>query len=141
MPYLVEMGIYADSRRVAAGHRIVHHTMPARLIAELDLVIAAERLHDRWFNRSTVTAKAIRRFLNQGGLRSVQGDPLSSYRNDRRRHTQFHVPAALVVEYNTTPNPVLTDADRYQSWEVVALAIRRFLDQGAMSLMDQADEA
>jgi hypothetical protein len=36
---------------------------------------------------------------------------------------------------------VLADADRYQSWEVVALAIRRFLDQGAMSLMDQADDA
>lgn len=135
------MGIYDDSRRVATGHRIVHHTMPARLIAELDLAIAAERLHDRWFNRSAVTAMAIRRFLDQGGPESVRGDPLSSYRRDRRRHTQFHLPAPLVVEYNATLDPKRNQADRYEPWELVALAIRCFLDQGAMSLIDETDEA
>lgn len=62
------MDSYAKSRGVAAGSRIVHHMIPARLIGELDLAIAAERLRDRWFNRPEVTAEAIRRFLDKGGL-------------------------------------------------------------------------
>jgi hypothetical protein len=66
------MDSYADSRRVAPGSRIVHHTIPTRLIGELDLAIASERLRDRWFNRSEVTARAIRRFLDQGGAAYVR---------------------------------------------------------------------
>lgn len=132
------MDSYAHSRRVAPGSRIVHHTIPVRLIGELDLAIAGERLRDRWFNRSEVTATAIRRFLDQGGLSAIRGsDPLMSLRSDRRRETQFHLPAALVVEYNAETIPGRARGEYWESWEVVAIAIRRFLDQGGMTLMNK----
>ena len=127
------MDSYANSRRVAPGSRIVHHTIPARLIAELDLAIASERVRDRWFNRSEVIARALRRFLDQGGISTLAGDPLEDLRADRRRQTQFHLPAALVVEYNAAAAG--RAHGHWEAWEVVAIAIRRFLDQGGMALM------
>lgn len=131
------MDSYANSRRVARGCRIVHHTIPARLIGELDLVIAAERLRDRWFNRSEVTAQAIRRFLDQGGISTVGGsDPLEGLRRDRRRETQFHLPVELVVDYNAETARARAQGENWESWELVAIAIRRFLDQGGMALMN-----
>jgi hypothetical protein len=108
------------------------------LIGELDLAIAAERLHDRWFNRSEVTAMAIRLFLNQGGLSAlVEEDPLEGLLDDRRRETQFHLPATLVVEYNAQTVPALAGRRSWESWELVAIAIRRFLDQGGMALINE----
>lgn len=132
------MDSYEHSRRVAPGSRIVHHTIPARLIGELDVAIAAERVRDRWFNRSEVTATAIRRFVDQGGLSAMRGsDPLVSLRGDRRRETQFHLPAALVVEYNAEIVRARAQREYWESWEVVAIAIRLFLDQGGMALINE----
>jgi len=137
-PYVGSMDSYAVSRRVAPGSRIVHHSMPARLIGELDLAIAAERVHDRWFNRSEVTATAIRGFLDQGGLSALRGqDPLEGLRSVRRRETQFHLPATLVVEYSTHAVHGQAGERSWEPWEVVAIAILRFLDQGGMRLMNK----
>lgn len=110
--------------------------MPARLLGELDLAIAAERVHDRWFNRSQATAVALRRFLDHGGIASLgDNDPLIEHRGERRRSTQFHLPVGLIIEYMSERNVHLSRNEYWHPWEVVATAIRLFLDQGAMALM------
>jgi hypothetical protein len=60
------MDNYAPSRRIAHGRSRIQLHMPSGPVVELDQAVAAEYNNICW-SRADAIAKAVRRFLDQGG--------------------------------------------------------------------------
>ena len=69
------MDSYAPSCRIADGCRRIQLHMPAKLVVELDLAIAAEHADNIYWSRADTIAVAVRRFLNQGGMQLMPATP------------------------------------------------------------------
>lgn len=135
--YVRTMTDLPKKERIAHGKVRIAFTMPERLIGELDVEVAKQKMAGNWIRRNAGLEIALRRFFDDGGLVGLGLVKSSSAFAGRRRHMTTHLDRDVVVEMKR--QIVEQDAGRtfWSPWEVLAIAVQHFLKTGAFGPEDQ----
>lgn len=131
------MPTHFNGERSAEGRTRSTLTLPERIIGELDVEVAKQKIVGNWLRRNDAIDRALREFLHDGGLAGV--DRTADHRDlaGGRRHLTTHLDLELIAAVKQQILQQRATGSWWSTWEVVALAVRQFLDAGAF---DQPSE-
>lgn len=67
--YVRHMSLYPPEQRIPEGQRRLEILLPIEMVVELDIGIAKS---GSWMSRSRVIARAVRAFIDNGGLKALE---------------------------------------------------------------------
>lgn len=107
--------------------------LPERLVGELDIAVAHERMEGNWLSRSEAINQVLRRFLSQQTLSTLSDSTIDAAISGRRRSVSMHLDYDLLVQMRIAISDTRATGLHWAEWEVLAVAIRWFLDSGGFS--------
>ena len=131
------MPTHFNGERIAEGRTRITLTLPERLIGELDVEVAKQKIVGNWLRRNDAIDRALSEFLHDGGLAGVDRAAQHAALAGRRRHMTTHLDVELMATVKQQILEQRATGSRWSTWEVVALAVQQFLDAGAF---DQPSE-
>ncbi len=127
------------SERIADGKVRIAFTLPERLIGELDIEVARQKIAGNWIRRNVGFEAALRRFFDDGRLAVAARAHTRPCLVGKRRHMTTHLDYDLVGEMKRQIIEQDAVGVFWQPWQVVALAVDHFLRTGGFEAADQSD--
>ena len=118
---------------VAAGRVRLATRLPERVIGELDMEIGRQRMDGNWLTRSDAVNQALSAFFAETTLGTVGTDVVEAALAGPRRSLSTHLDYELAVQINVEKDSELAVGVAWGVWEVVAVAVRYFLDNGGFT--------
>ena len=104
--------------------------LPERLVGELDVAVAHQRMEGNWLSRSEAINQIVGRFLGQQTLSTVGESTIDAAISGRRRSVSMHLDYDQLVQMRIEISDTRATGLHWAEWEVLAVAIRWFLDSG-----------
>ena len=104
--------------------------LPERLVGELDVAVAHQRMEGNWLSRSDAINQVVGRFLDQQTLSTVAESTVDAAISGRRRSVSMHLDYDQLIQLRIAIADTRATGLHWAEWEFLAVAIRWFLDSG-----------